>query len=216
MDEYRARRCEELDLHAICADSLHLRQVRSASSSGGRTGAGGRRGAQEARADLGRSTRCCAKRLPITRRPASQANGSSSTTVTQVDIEPPTFVFFCNGSEAIHFSYRRYLENQLREQFAFHWHADPNQLSRTRRSGTLTIFDRTIVVRGPGGFRRWLHRIPIRIALHPVPGTADHLLECRAGRGPAELIARFRCVGNQVSGDRLRAEDDTFAALVDP
>jgi GTP-binding protein len=38
---------------------------------------------------------------------------------TQVDIEPPTFVFFCTDPKAIHFSYRRYLENQLREQFAF-------------------------------------------------------------------------------------------------
>jgi GTP-binding protein len=36
-----------------------------------------------------------------------------------VDIEPPTFVFFCTDPKAIHFSYRRYLENQLREQFAF-------------------------------------------------------------------------------------------------
>lgn len=38
---------------------------------------------------------------------------------TQVDIEPPTFVFFCSDPKAIHFSYRRYLENQLRQQFAF-------------------------------------------------------------------------------------------------
>ena len=38
---------------------------------------------------------------------------------TQVDIEPPTFVFFCTDPKAIHFSYRRYIENQLREQFAF-------------------------------------------------------------------------------------------------
>jgi len=38
---------------------------------------------------------------------------------TQVDISPPTFVFFCNHAEDIHFSYRRYLENQLREQVGF-------------------------------------------------------------------------------------------------
>lgn len=38
---------------------------------------------------------------------------------TQVDIEPPTFVFFCSDPKAIHFSYRRYIENQLREQFSF-------------------------------------------------------------------------------------------------
>jgi len=38
---------------------------------------------------------------------------------TQVDIAPPSFVFFCNHAESVHFSYRRYLENQLREQFGF-------------------------------------------------------------------------------------------------
>lgn len=38
---------------------------------------------------------------------------------TQVDVKPPTFVFFINDSSAIHFSYERYLENQLRENFDF-------------------------------------------------------------------------------------------------
>lgn len=38
---------------------------------------------------------------------------------TQVQIEPPTFVLFANGAELIHFSYRRYLENRLREAFGF-------------------------------------------------------------------------------------------------
>lgn len=38
---------------------------------------------------------------------------------TQVDNSPPSFVFFCNHAEDIHFSYRRYLENQLREQAGF-------------------------------------------------------------------------------------------------
>lgn len=38
---------------------------------------------------------------------------------TQASIKPPTFVFFVNDSEAVHFSYERYLENQLREKFGF-------------------------------------------------------------------------------------------------
>jgi len=37
---------------------------------------------------------------------------------TQVGVKPPTFVFFANYPEKIHFSYQRYLVNQLREQFA--------------------------------------------------------------------------------------------------
>ena len=38
---------------------------------------------------------------------------------TQADIAPPTFVFFCNDPENVHFSYKRYLENQIRDQFGF-------------------------------------------------------------------------------------------------
>lgn len=36
---------------------------------------------------------------------------------TQVSTKPPTFVFFVNDPEIIHFSYERYLENQLRSRF---------------------------------------------------------------------------------------------------
>ena len=39
--------------------------------------------------------------------------------MTQVDVRPPTFVIFCNEAELFHFSYQRYLENQLREVFGF-------------------------------------------------------------------------------------------------
>ncbi len=38
---------------------------------------------------------------------------------TQAAVAPPTFVFFCSDGSAVHFSYRRYLENQLRETFGF-------------------------------------------------------------------------------------------------
>ena len=39
---------------------------------------------------------------------------------TQAAVAPPTFVFFASDASAVHFSYRRYLENQLREAFGFH------------------------------------------------------------------------------------------------
>ncbi|MGI6546501.1 MAG: ribosome biogenesis GTPase Der [Fastidiosipilaceae bacterium] len=39
--------------------------------------------------------------------------------VTQPSIQPPTFVLFVNSVELMHFSYERYLENQLRRQFGF-------------------------------------------------------------------------------------------------
>lgn len=39
--------------------------------------------------------------------------------VTQVGIDPPTFVFWVNDPELVHFGFRRFLENRLRERFGF-------------------------------------------------------------------------------------------------
>jgi GTPase len=39
--------------------------------------------------------------------------------LTQVQVAPPTFMFFCNYPESIHFSYKRFLENRIREVFDF-------------------------------------------------------------------------------------------------
>ena len=39
--------------------------------------------------------------------------------LTQVSVKPPTFVFFVNDPELMHFSYKRYLENQMRKHFGF-------------------------------------------------------------------------------------------------
>ena len=38
---------------------------------------------------------------------------------TQADVKPPTFIFFVNDPELMHFSYLRFLENKLREAFGF-------------------------------------------------------------------------------------------------
>jgi GTPase len=38
---------------------------------------------------------------------------------TQAASETPTFVLFVNDVNLLHFSYRRYLENRLRERFGF-------------------------------------------------------------------------------------------------
>lgn len=38
---------------------------------------------------------------------------------TQAEVNPPTFVFFVNDPKLVHFSYRRYLENKLRQSFGF-------------------------------------------------------------------------------------------------
>ena len=37
--------------------------------------------------------------------------------MTQVGVKPPHFVIFCNDKKLFHFSYQRYLENQIRSVF---------------------------------------------------------------------------------------------------
>ncbi len=37
--------------------------------------------------------------------------------MTQISTRPPTFVCFCNSKQLFHFSYQRYIENQIRETF---------------------------------------------------------------------------------------------------
>ena len=38
---------------------------------------------------------------------------------TQAGVKPPTFVLFVNYKYLMHFSYQRYIENQIRETFGF-------------------------------------------------------------------------------------------------
>ena len=38
--------------------------------------------------------------------------------MTQASTKPPTFVVFCNNRELFHYSYQRYIENQIREAFS--------------------------------------------------------------------------------------------------
>jgi len=52
---------------------------------------------------------------------------------TQTGVKPPTFVLFCNDAELFHFSYQRYIENQLRETFGFK--GTPLKLIIRERSG---------------------------------------------------------------------------------
>ena len=37
--------------------------------------------------------------------------------MTQVGVKPPHFVIFCNDAKLFHFSYQRYIENQIRAVF---------------------------------------------------------------------------------------------------
>lgn len=58
----------------------------------------------------------CASKVPP---PRVNGNQLKIYYITQVDVNPPTFVFFVNKVECFHFSYRRYIENQIRLNFGF-------------------------------------------------------------------------------------------------
>ncbi|MFY9286800.1 MAG: GTP-binding protein, partial [Tissierellaceae bacterium] len=51
---------------------------------------------------------------------------------TQVAVRPPKFVIFINDKDLMHFSYERYLENQIRQHFGFD--GSPIRLEFNQRS----------------------------------------------------------------------------------
>ena len=51
--------------------------------------------------------------------PSDKGNRLKIYYVTQVAVKPPTFVVFVNDKELMHFSYTRYIENQIRNAFGF-------------------------------------------------------------------------------------------------
>jgi GTP-binding protein len=51
--------------------------------------------------------------------PARGARELKITYASQVRVDPPTFLFHVNDPELVHFSYKRYLENQLRKEYSF-------------------------------------------------------------------------------------------------
>jgi GTP-binding protein len=60
---------------------------------------------------------------------------------TQVAIKPPTFVLFVNYPEGVHFSYIRYIENNLRQAFGFY--GSPIRIYAKRRRESQTAEERT-------------------------------------------------------------------------
>ena len=78
----------------------------------------------------------------------------------QTGVAPPTFVFFTNVATTFHFSYQRYLENRLREEFGFegtpiklHVRARRAHARGFRRFQRFRAVPRVVVPRGSKGSR---------------------------------------------------------------
>lgn len=71
------------------------------------------------RVDTGRLNQVI--RRAVAERPPGAVKGKRAKVfyVTQPEVDPPTFVFFVNDPAAVHFSYRRFLENTIRQAFGF-------------------------------------------------------------------------------------------------
>jgi len=59
--------------------------------------------------------------------------------ITQASSSPPTFILFTNQNKPIHFSFERFLENQLRERFEFIG-APIRFIQRLRKVGKRRVF----------------------------------------------------------------------------
>ncbi len=71
------------------------------------------------RVPTGELNRLIASAAERTNAPVVKGRRAKILYATQVAVAPPTFVFFARSADAIHFSYRRFLENQLRAAFGF-------------------------------------------------------------------------------------------------
>ena len=77
------------------------------------------RGERRRRSGTGELNRLVAS--AVERNPPAVVHGKRAKLryATQVGVAPPTFVFFATEPASLHFSYRRYLENRLREAYGF-------------------------------------------------------------------------------------------------
>ena len=72
------------------------------------------------RVGTGELNRICREIIDRNPPPRAAARPNTFTYMTQVAIKPPTFIFFARDPKEVHFSYQRFLVNQLREACGFH------------------------------------------------------------------------------------------------
>jgi GTPase len=68
---------------------------------------------------------------------------------TQVRSDPPTFMIYVNEPKLIHFTYIRYLENQIRKEYGFsgdtHPYCDQGKTGITWAAGTVPVLHRNML-----------------------------------------------------------------------
>jgi GTP-binding protein len=100
---------------------------------------------------------------------------------TQVAVAPPTFVFFARHADQVHFSYKRFLENQLRAEFGFD--GTPVRLIFRERASDRAGRERGTAKRRPGGPRTGKPPAGTRSASSAKPG---HGVKASVRRSPGQ------------------------------
>ncbi len=119
-DDYQNSVRSALHFLSLCAAALHFRAHRTACDE--RTGTGARN------SERARNTRISTSKLNTILRDAVRDHPPTSIHkgahlrlfyATQAQVDPPVFLFFTNAAEQVHFGYKRYLENRIREEYPF-------------------------------------------------------------------------------------------------
>lgn len=76
-------------------------------------------GEREKRISTGELNRMLKEAVAAHPPPSKPSNWVKFFYATQVDVAPPRFVFFCSNPKNVHFSYKRYLENEIRSRWGF-------------------------------------------------------------------------------------------------
>lgn len=71
------------------------------------------------RISTGRLNEVLQEAIRLNQPPSDKGKSLKIFYMNQVSVKPPVFALFVNAPELLHFSYRRYLENRLREAFGF-------------------------------------------------------------------------------------------------
>ncbi len=115
---YLEERAHGFQISRLCPGGLCFGSDRTA---GKQNHVGGRKVANEfnRRISTGELNRVLAEATKSHPPPLYQGKRLKFYYATQTAVRPPTFVFFANRADGVHFSYERYLTNQLREAFGF-------------------------------------------------------------------------------------------------
>jgi GTPase len=108
----------------------------------------------------------------------------------QIGVAPPTFVFFTNVATEFHFSYQRYLENRLRDEFGFE--GTPIRLQvRARRASRSGGARRSVSSRnGSAAPKGKMHGVAKRKSA--TSGAKDAARKRRSPRRPSDTSRRRR------------------------